>query len=509
MKTDPDMTPALDDLTSTVAEVFADVLELKVRADDDFFQSGGTSLAMFAVLYGLEQRLQVKLAVTAVMENPTPQALAEAIRAGTALDGTGWAADADREPPATDSGIRRASRVQEAILAASPNAASGGFLTWVYQLNGRLDVAALAAAIDDVVEAHDVLRTRFERVGGELYTRVERFTPGCLERVSMTGMPKADAITAAVDEARARLQRLHPEREPWFQTTLHEIDRKSSVFAMFVAEALCDSDSATIVASEISRAYAARAATPLPDGVDAETATIAPATDVPTDAAAMTRARQHWVAQAARHDSLGTWPLTPAPTPATVGFTLDESTWQGVVQRARALHAAPYPFVLACFELAFAELAGIQRFLVNAAIAYRRGPGAARMIGAFQIPIRIEADVVPSGGVAVAVEQVKAALRTAVEHCVVPAPLADVDGGRNAPVPAVDFHMFDSHVGPLFTGVRRRRFRLHGDLHREPLLVKSIAGPYGRQDFTLSSATASLAEVESLAASFQGQLCAT
>src|SRR5688500_10660013 len=126
-------TPIVEDLTSTVAGVFASVLEVGVGPDDDFFRMGGTSLGMFALLQRLEQHLDLNLLVTAIMEYPTPRALAEAIQVGRALDGGGDAPVAANVEPHDAPSSRQASRVQDAVLVASSHAASRGFLTWVYQ----------------------------------------------------------------------------------------------------------------------------------------------------------------------------------------------------------------------------------------------------------------------------------------------------------------------------------------------------------------------------------------
>ena len=51
---------------------------------------------------------------------------------------------------------------QRSSLLMSAFNPSREFMSWVYQLNGKLDVDALAKAIDDVVHRHDMLRVRFE-----------------------------------------------------------------------------------------------------------------------------------------------------------------------------------------------------------------------------------------------------------------------------------------------------------------------------------------------------------
>lgn len=494
---------AAPSVSSAVVAAFAEVLGVDADGETDFFRLGGTSLQMVTLLQHVEQCLGVTLRATAVMLHPTPSRLADAIRTGIALDDTRSAA-VDLQAGMLRAAPSRASFVQEAILALAPQSASRGFLTWVYQLNGPLDRSALSAAVDDVVLKHDVLRTRFERIEGELHVDVVPFTPGRLQRVSFEHLPKAEALTAAVEDAARQYRALSPDHDPMLHTTLYEIDRKTSVLAAFVGEALVDSDSATILASEISAAYAARAGTPVPPGAGpGTTAASGSGMPPPPSRACVEQARKHWSAQAMRHTSLGAWPLAGASSPATLEFSLEEGEWAGVVRRAQSFGATPYVYLLACLQMAFAEAAHTRRFLVNAAVVNRRRPGSAHMIGAFQVPVRIETDLSSCANLVAAVAQAKVALRIALEHCDIPPPVVDRESGRTEPVPAVTFQMFRSHVGPLFTGVRRRRFRFHGDLHCEPLLAKAVVDKNGRQSFVVSSATASRGDVEDFTRSFR------
>jgi thioesterase domain-containing protein len=71
-----------DDLprAATVARIFADLFELEsVALDDDFFELGGDSLVGAALTAEIERYFGVGLSISALLEAPTPSALAEAI----------------------------------------------------------------------------------------------------------------------------------------------------------------------------------------------------------------------------------------------------------------------------------------------------------------------------------------------------------------------------------------------------------------------------------------------
>ena len=121
------------------------------------------------------------------------------------------------------------------------------------RLTGPLDVAALERALAEIVRRHDVLRTRFAIVDGDLCQVVAPVLPEALVVEDLGALPspqrEAEARRRTGDEVarpfdlgrgppfRARLLRLAPD-EHWLLVTLHHIvsDRWSA--AVFAARAL-------------------------------------------------------------------------------------------------------------------------------------------------------------------------------------------------------------------------------------------------------------------------------
>jgi amino acid adenylation domain-containing protein len=127
-----------------------------------------------------------------------------------------------------------------------------------YALRGPLDVAALEGALQQIVERHEVLRTRFEASNGEPTQRVESVTL-TLPVTDLSARPEsgrkeeARAVAAAETErpfdlTRAPLLRAHLIRlaaeEHWLLVTLHHI--------------VSDDWSLGILFSELSELYRAR-----------------------------------------------------------------------------------------------------------------------------------------------------------------------------------------------------------------------------------------------------------
>ncbi|HXO28768.1 MAG TPA: condensation domain-containing protein, partial [Thermoanaerobaculia bacterium] len=135
----------------------------RVGSNDDFFALGGHSLLATQLVWRLRETLGVELPVRAVFEAPTLSALAKRLRAlppAAASSGpTG------RELPAGEAPL---SFGQERLwfLAQLEPESSAYHIGVAVRMRGRLDVAALAAALTEIVRRHEPLRTVFAPVAG-------------------------------------------------------------------------------------------------------------------------------------------------------------------------------------------------------------------------------------------------------------------------------------------------------------------------------------------------------
>nr|WP_280295541.1 non-ribosomal peptide synthase/polyketide synthase [Nocardia abscessus] len=140
-----------------VAQTVAEVLGLDggVGLDDDFFARGGNSLTATQLAARLGDRLAVTVGVRAVFEHPSVAALARMLT--TASGAAGRPALTRRAV----TGPVPLSLAQQRMwfLNRLDRQSTAYNIPLAVRLTGELDVAALAAAIGDVVARHDVLRT--------------------------------------------------------------------------------------------------------------------------------------------------------------------------------------------------------------------------------------------------------------------------------------------------------------------------------------------------------------
>ncbi len=172
----------------TVASVFADLLgSPRVSADDDFFELGGNSLLATRVAARLRAALGTRVAARTVFEYPTVTALAAAVDE--------LATAPARYVPLTPR--ERGEHVPLPLaqqrmwfLARLDPESDAHNIPVALRLSGGVCIDALDAAMRDVLERHEVLRTVYPEYEGSGYQRI---LPAAQVALDMTPVPTTES----------------------------------------------------------------------------------------------------------------------------------------------------------------------------------------------------------------------------------------------------------------------------------------------------------------------------
>ncbi|SCY85738.1 non-ribosomal peptide synthase domain TIGR01720/amino acid adenylation domain-containing protein, partial [Rhodococcus erythropolis] len=153
----------------TVAQVFSEVLGVaQVGRDDDFFELGGNSLIATRVAARLGEALDTSVPVRALFEASTVQSLALRLELHA-----GSGATAPLVPQSRPARIPLSLAQQRMwFLNRFEPASAANNVPAAIRISGALDVAALNAAVLDVVGRHESLRTLYPDVDGVGYQEI-------------------------------------------------------------------------------------------------------------------------------------------------------------------------------------------------------------------------------------------------------------------------------------------------------------------------------------------------
>ncbi|WP_054815875.1 non-ribosomal peptide synthetase [Nocardia arizonensis] len=246
----------------TVADVFAAVLlgdATPVGADDDFFELGGNSLLAAQAAARIGSALDVRVPVQLLFEASTVAALAERVeqQAGTPA---GRALHAVERPARIP--LSYAQQRMWFLNRFDPDSAVNN-IPMAVRLTGRLDVAALRAAVADLVERHEVLRTRYPEVDGQGVQRILAVgEPG-----ATPDLPVVDAVEERVPEliGAAVLTGFDVTAAPPIRLRLLRLGATEHVLVCVVHHIAGDGFSTGPLTRDLMTAYVGRAAGSAPD----------------------------------------------------------------------------------------------------------------------------------------------------------------------------------------------------------------------------------------------------
>ena len=258
-------------LESVVLDVFRRVLQQPAAGiHDDFFALGGHSLVIARLGVELHRALGVELPVQALFEHSSAAQLAAAIGARAAPE---QPVPGVRANPASAPGIPRIDRhgplpVSLAqrrmwLLHQVDPAGSAYNVRMALRMHGRLDVAALQRALEDLVGRHEAFRTRFRFAADEPAALIDAQAPAVLEWIAPaqdrpgSGVPESWWLDAAAERAAASFDL---ERGPLHRFVLARIGDDDHLLVIAMHHIVADDASFGVLARELNHLYEAHAA---------------------------------------------------------------------------------------------------------------------------------------------------------------------------------------------------------------------------------------------------------
>ncbi|WP_406841400.1 amino acid adenylation domain-containing protein [Streptomyces sp. AHU1] len=384
---------AVDDpLVRLVAEAFAEVLgRAAVPARTPFFDLGGSSLQAARACTRIRRRTGRPVPLSSLYEHASAERLGTWLR--SARDTGGPARDTGAVPPPVGGIPLTAMELVFLTRHLTAPQDRSGYCLMVWHLDGPLDQDRLEDAVAAVHERHQVLRTAF------------RADPRPHAEVTDICAPPLELLDArpTTDEAAAALRQLFDEPlEPqdadlWRAALVPVAETGGRLFGLLVHHIAFDGRSESVLARDLSDAYAGREPRPAPPGL-AERARLTTAATPLTDRAERAeRAREEL-----RDVPPIRWPERPGPGETGVGH-LDVSVpadlTTGLDATGTALGASRFVVLLSAWADVLAEVCGQRDFAVGVPVAERTVPELERTVGCLidMMPVRLRGDAVNGG----------------------------------------------------------------------------------------------------------------
>ncbi|MEK6283057.1 MAG: condensation domain-containing protein, partial [Acidobacteriota bacterium] len=239
-----------------VAGIWAEVLGLeRVGVQDNFFELGGHSLLATQLIARVRELFGVELPLRTLFESPTVAVLAEAIEAASR---TGRCLQC---PPIT--AVFRESELPLSYAQQrlwfldkiSPGQAIYNIPLMV-RLRGTLDLAALEQTLQQIINRHEVLRTRFVEVKGEPRQQIAAQQELSLNVVDLSSMPVGEGEREARRQAQQEAQRgFDLASGPLLRASVWKLSEQEQIVLLLMHHIISDGWSLGVLLREVQELY--------------------------------------------------------------------------------------------------------------------------------------------------------------------------------------------------------------------------------------------------------------
>ncbi|WP_433711876.1 non-ribosomal peptide synthase/polyketide synthase [Nocardia sp. CA-084685] len=421
--TAPAFRAPVSELQRLVAATFVEVVGAaeQVGLDTDFFALGGNSLLATRLAAQLGSMLGVRVPVAAVFDAPTvgllTARLAELGDARPALT---------RRTGTAPAPLSLAQQRMWVVNRLAPDSSAYN-IPAAMRLTGALDIAALRAAIQDVIARHETLRTRYPDAEPEPVQQVLDVAEVDLAPILST-QDDIDARIAAFVAAGFDITAAPPVRAALFRTDVDE-----HVLVVVLHHISADGYSVAPMTRDLMRAYVSRIAANAPDWeplsiqyADYSVWQRAMLGSHRDPSSVLSRQLGYWTTELA-----GLPEVLPLPTDrprrarrdmrgATVGFEVDAVLAARLAAVARAHGTTLFTLIHSAFAVLLAKLSGTPDIAIGAPVAGRGETALDDLIGMFVNTVVLRTEIDARTGFADLLRQARDRDIAAMSHADVP-----------------------------------------------------------------------------------------
>ncbi|MBR0775195.1 amino acid adenylation domain-containing protein [Bradyrhizobium diazoefficiens] len=411
--------PARRFTEKVLSDIWIDLLKVEsLGITDNFFDLGGHSLLAGQAMARVARALGVSLPINTIFDAPTVEELARRVDEAMATRPQERAASVPRlgeaKPPALSIAQDQMMRIEQSL----PDLPLFN-LPFAFRLQGPLDAALLAQALDDVVRRHESLRTAFGWNGEEPVSRVAAsrmlgpvLTVETVGQGRRAGDKRLKALQLRKIQLLAGQEAVTPidsTRAPLLRARLLRLDAADHLLLLTLHHAIVDGWSIGVLFEDLSNRYAALAGRPSD-----------PLPKLPLAFSDVARWQRWWCGTDAARRQAAAWTETlrgaapvfdgeATPGAATGHHPVDLE--RALVVRITSLAAQHSATLFMCLLTGLKVLlqarTGRTDISVATAMANRTQPDTGRIIGPFENTVIVRSRITPELSFAQALGQVR------------------------------------------------------------------------------------------------------
>jgi len=385
-----------------VAGIWAAALRLeRVGIYDNFFDLGGHSLLATQVISRVRQVFNIELPLRTLFDEPTVCDLSRQVEAARRAD-LGLPAQPVR--PVSREAALPLSFSQQRLWFLDQLEPGGAALNVAsaIRLKGGLDVSALRASLDALVERHEVLRTTFTTVGGRPVQVVGPAAPVEVPSFDLRETPEAEKSSRVRELTNEEAQRpFDLSAGPLMRVTLVRLGDEEHVLLLTMHHIVSDGWSLGVLVRELSSLYESHSrgeAPQLPE-LPVQYADFAAWQRAWLDGEVLETQLDYWRRQLANAPAVSELPTDRQRPPAqsfrgeNLHTTVSGSTTEALKALSRREGASLFMTLLGAFQVLVGRRSGREHVVVGTDVANRNRDEVEGLIGFFANQLVLHTDL--------------------------------------------------------------------------------------------------------------------